>query len=189
MASEKIINTILLVISEIYRIADSHSTQLYKKSTLWQPIRGMQKKLNKFNPNTITTALRRLEQNGVLLFCYKDNLKYYRITKQGMKKIENLRRERGIEEMEIVRPEKWNGRWKIIIFDIPDSKKNIRDILRETLKRLGFYSIQESVFIHPYASIKQLEEIRDYYNVARYVKIIGTDFFEDNGKIKKFFGL
>lgn len=41
----------------------------------------------------------------------------------------------------------WDGKWRIIVFDIPEAKRLIRDLLRERLKRWGFTQLQKSVWV------------------------------------------
>src|SRR3989344_4682297 len=43
-----------------------------------------------------------------------------------------------IDEMEIKKPAKWDGEWRIVIFDIPERFKKAREALRKKLKDLGF---------------------------------------------------
>lgn len=41
----------------------------------------------------------------------------------------------------------WDGKWRIIIFDIPEDKRLIRDLLRQRLKKWGFAQLQKSVWV------------------------------------------
>jgi len=67
----------------------------------------------------------------------------------------------------------WDGSWKIIAFDIPESKKRERNIFRSLIKRMGFIGIQNSVFIAPYADFEQLANLRVYLKIEKYIS-----FFE-----------
>jgi hypothetical protein len=46
---------------------------------------------------------------------------------------------------------KWDKKYRVVIFDIPEKKKKTRDWLRQELLMLGYKKLQESVFIgkHP----------------------------------------
>lgn len=67
----------------------------------------------------------------------------------------------------------WDGKWRIVMFDIAEIQKRKRDYLREKLRELGFGMLQESVFITPHDIIKDFSE---------YVESIGlrdsVDFLE-----------
>jgi hypothetical protein len=45
---------------------------------------------------------------------------------------------------------KWDGKWRVIIFDIPEMSRRDRDFLRRELKWIGFVELQKSVWIFPY---------------------------------------
>ena len=44
---------------------------------------------------------------------------------------------------------KWDHKWRIVAFDIPEELKEKRDALRFVLKRAGFVKMQQSIWIHP----------------------------------------
>lgn len=43
--------------------------------------------------------------------------------------------------------EDWDGKWRVVIFDIPEQKRLIRDLFRRNLKKWGFKYLQKSVWI------------------------------------------
>ena len=81
--------------------------------------------------------------------------KYIEITSKGLDKVTDY----SIDDLEIVRPEKWDSRWRIVIFDIPERHKSGRDVLRGTLARLGFEKIQESVYAYPFECTNEIAKI------------------------------
>ncbi len=44
----------------------------------------------------------------------------------------------------------WDGKWRMVFFDIPEDKRQYRDYLRNTLKLIGFKKVQGSVWIYPH---------------------------------------
>ncbi|MCX7955598.1 MAG: CRISPR-associated endonuclease Cas2 [Patescibacteria group bacterium] len=52
----------------------------------------------------------------------------------------------------------WDGYWRLVIFDINETAKSIRDGLRKKLKQLGFSMWQESVYITPHPIIDEINE-------------------------------
>lgn len=52
----------------------------------------------------------------------------------------------------------WDKKWRVVIFDIPERKRNQREGLRRKLKELGFGMLQESVWITPFPIANELEE-------------------------------
>ena len=87
------------------------------------------------------------------------------------------------------RQKKWNGKWYMVFFDIPESQRNKRDYLRKFLRNVGFYQFQKSVYIFPFECEQEIEYIRNIVESAKYTKYIIADKIEDEDKIRKFFNL
>src|SRR3990167_665435 len=97
-------------------------------------------------------VLSKLKNNGWAEKVKKENEIFYRITQKGEQefdKILNPLREAG----------QWDGRWRLVIFDIPESKRHIRDQLRRSLDKLGMGILKSSVWISPHNIKKEIEEI------------------------------
>ena len=90
------------------------------------------------------------------------------ISKNGEKRamIEN------INTLKIARPKKWDGYFWVVLFDIPEKRKRIRDTLRFHLKKMDFYELQKSVFVLPFPCVKEIKFIAEYYNIRKYIRII-----------------
>lgn len=84
---------------------------------------------------------------------------------------------------------KWNGKWFMVFFDVPEIQRNKRDYLRKFLEKLGFYRYQKSVYIFPYECEKEISLIKKIVKGARYMKYIIAEKIEDEEKIKAFFKL
>lgn len=84
---------------------------------------------------------------------------------------------------------KWDGRWFIVFFDVPENQRNKRDYLRKFLKRIGFYPYQQSVYIFPYECEKEVLLIKRITESAKYLRYIIAEKIEEEEKIKNFFNL
>lgn len=91
------------------------------------------------------TALGRLFANGMVTFEERDGNRYARITEKG-KRVLQMETERVV----MTKKRKWDKRWRIVIFDIPERRKRVRDRLREFMSSYGFVRLQDSVWIYPY---------------------------------------
>lgn len=91
------------------------------------------------------------------------------LTEKGKKKILSFE----FDRVAIRKPKLWDGKWRIVIFDIPESKKAVRDALRRKFKSLGFYQWQKSVFIHPFDCLDEIEFLIEFFQIRPYVR-----FFE-----------
>ena len=96
---------------------------------------------------------------------------------------------RALGELKIPKPERWDGIWRMVIFDIPDRHKWARDGLRHRLKTLGFWRLQESVFVFPYPCDEELQFLCSLYNIGDYMRIIETPTIIHDRDLKEYFGL
>lgn len=51
----------------------------------------------------------------------------------------------------------WDGYWRIVVYDIAETKKQLRSRLRKELKKLGYKFVQKSVWVSPFSSEENLE--------------------------------
>lgn len=134
------------------------------------------------NKRALRNAVYNLKRKGLLKIVNKQGKKFLELTAKG--EIEKLMSLASIE-----RPAKWDGQWRIMIFDIPESSREKRNLLRSLLKRNGFYKLQASVFISPYPlnkeAIAYLRETRLY----EFIRIIRANAIDDDKDLRKKFSL
>ena len=82
------------------------------------------------------------------------------------------------QDLEIVAPEKWDKKWRLVIYDIANDKKDRREILRNKLDTLGFLKLQESVYVFPFECKNEINLIKNMYLLAPYVQYIVADRIE-----------
>jgi DNA-binding transcriptional regulator PaaX len=76
----------------------------------------------------------------------------------------------------------WDGKWRIVLFDVPEQKRPIRDYLRNVLKRHGFVEFQRSMWVWPYKLPAFLTKLLSDPQMRRYTRAITTydiDYDED----------
>lgn len=85
---------------------------------------------------------------------------------------------------------KWDKKWRIIIFDIPQELNKERVKFRRKLKWLGCEMIQESVFVFPYPCEVEISNIAKNLGVADHIDIILAESpgFREK-EFRKFFNL
>ncbi|MEI7424878.1 MAG: hypothetical protein WCK10_02045 [Candidatus Staskawiczbacteria bacterium] len=91
------------------------------------------------------------------------------------------------EEMVIEKKNNWDGKWRYVIFDIPEKFKSGRDALRQKIKKLGFYELQKSVFVFPYECNDEVEFIIEFFGIRKYVRYGTMDLIDNDVYLKKFF--
>jgi hypothetical protein len=64
-----------------------------------------------------------------------------------------------------------DGKWVMVIFDVPEKNRRSRDLLRSILNNLGFKIYQKSVWISPFDVSEKLEKALQMYDLDSFVKI------------------
>ena len=85
------------------------------------------------------------------------------------------------------KPKSWDGKWRIVIFDIPEKDRLFRDILREHLYRLEFFKLQQSVFVSPHPFEKPILDLVSVYAAEPYVRVITAIKIDNVARLKKHF--
>jgi len=92
------------------------------------------------------------------------------------------------EEMRIAK-QNWDGKWRVIIFDVPEKSRWGRDLLRTKLRNLGFYELQKSVFVFPFECKNEIDFIVEIYNIRKYVRYGILEFVDNELHLKEIYGL
>lgn len=77
--------------------------------------------------------------------------------------------------------------WKIIIFDIPETKRQVRNVLRSKLTSLGFKKWQNSIWISPYTLAPEIEEELNELAKHFFIRLIRTTEINETDDLEKMF--
>ena len=94
-----------------------------------------------------------------------------------------------IDEITIPNMNSWDKKWRIVIFDIPEKFKKSRDALSRTLKRMGFYQLQKSVFVHPFECRTEVDFVVEFFSMHKFVRRILAENIDNELDIKTKFNL
>lgn len=117
----------------------------------------------------LARALKRLRENGFVDFV-DDNKLIFRLTDKGKDKaiLANL----------LIEDKKWDGKYRIVIFDIPEKRRVTRDILRAKLKGWGFIPWQQSVWVTKKNCTIPLRTFIKQVGIKDWVRVIESDNVE-----------
>lgn len=135
----------------------------------------------------IERALKTLEKRKIIFFEEKENKILVQLNEKGkpiilkysIKSLINFKK----------RNKKWNGKWFMVFFDVPEIQRNKRECLRLFLFKLGFYPYQKSVYLFPYECEKEINLVKKIVEGAKYIKFIIAEKIEDQEQAKIFFNL
>jgi phenylacetic acid degradation operon negative regulatory protein len=115
---------------------------------------------------TVSRSLRTGDIEKVL----KNGDVYLRLTSTGTKRVH-----RDFPILSLTR--KWDKRWVIVVFDISEKSKSVRNNFRNKLKSLGFGMLQESVWISPLAIGEDMREFIDSIGLSQNVFVMEVSGF------------
>ncbi|OGG01525.1 hypothetical protein A2Z33_00625 [Candidatus Gottesmanbacteria bacterium RBG_16_52_11] len=108
---------------------------------MWRANREADEFLQSFNYESIKNALTNAKRAGLVRKSRTHSIP--RITEQGLRRLRSLMPFYDSKRM-------WDGRVYLITYDIPEKSRTKRNLLRESLIRIGCGKLQESVWITPY---------------------------------------
>ncbi|MDP2649118.1 MAG: hypothetical protein U1D26_03970 [Patescibacteria group bacterium] len=130
----------------------------------------------------VTRARRHLFRSGLLTTNEKGLV---RLTPKGKKELERIEARERLQE----KPRSWDGRWRVLIFDIPEHRRSLRVRLRRTLLSVGFMRLQDSVWIYPYDCEDFIVLLKADFKVGKDVLYMIVDELEGDARMRENFGL
>ena len=130
----------------------------------------------------ISQAFSRLVEKGLIA---KDREGHFKVTTKGERIIES---QLHMEQL-VKKPLRWDGKWRIVIFDVWERRRATRDRLRIMLERNGFVKIHDSVWVHPYDCEELFIFLRTNLSLGRSVLYIVAEEIEQDEWLRTHFRL
>lgn len=130
-------------------------------------------------------AVKYLEYRKKLKIVKRGDSLFLRLTKRG--KLEALLTR--LARLDIKREKKWDGKWRLVIWDIPESSHQQRNKIRYFVKNLGFYKLQLSVFIRPYPLPSTAVAYLRESGLIKFIRFLRIDQLDDDEFLRKHFHL
>lgn len=137
---------------------------------------------NKKDLYAFNRSIKNMADLGLLETKKSDNEIYIRITAKGRQKLTSLK----LENKKGLVSKNWDGRWRIILLDLPENRKSERDSIRYLLKKAGFVCLKNSAWISPYPFEHLFENIKKDLKLTNEIIIITTNSV-DTASEKYFF--
>ena len=134
----------------------------------------------------VNDTLERLAYRGLVTFEFYKGRKVARITSIGKK---YLAYEQERVALKLKKGKRWDKRWRIIIFDIPEYRRGTRDKLRLTMRSAGFYRLQDSVWLYPYDCEDFMALVKADLKTGNAILYMVVEKIENDQKIKAYFAL
>jgi|SRR3989338_8084217 len=126
----------------------------------------------------ITRSLKGLREAGLIEHISSPQNEYARLTSEGKKKVHSLE----LDSDTTLVNTSWDGFWRIILLDLPESRKSERESLRYLLKKAGFVCLKNSAWISPYPFEHLFMNIKKDLGLTTEMMIIVTQFIDEETK-------
>lgn len=132
----------------------------------------------------VRDTIYRLQKRGLVRKVVKKHGVYLMIAERG--KIEMARI--AIQQKQ---KEKWDGKWRLIIYDVSEARRADRDFLRFQLKWIGFLELQKSVWVCPYDIT---HEVQNFIQLCRVyllgdVRFLVVEQLDSDRDLRRYFKL
>ena len=132
------------------------------------------------------TAASRLAIKGHVRFVEKNGTKRMEITETGRRAITLEEQKAALAAQH---GKRWDKRWRLVMFDIPQNRRRDRDRLRSEIQACGFLRLQDSVWIFPYDCEDLVVLLKADMRIGKDILYAIVETMENDGWIKKHFGL
>lgn len=124
-----------------------------------------------YNNKQLYGSLYNLKRTGLISISQEAGKTVIKLTKNGKEKVLKYK----LEDLIIRKPKRWDKKWRIVIFDIPEKYKQGRDAFTLKLREIGFIQLQRSVWVCPYECEDEIDFIKELYEIRPFVRIITAD--------------
>ncbi|MCR4284363.1 MAG: hypothetical protein NUV64_03590 [Parcubacteria group bacterium] len=130
-------------------------------------------------------SIDRLKRGGYIEFKKRNGRVFVSLTEKGKEKL--LKYQLG--ELKIKKSKRWDRKWRIITFDIRESRRGVRNTLRRELVNLGFIKLQNSVWVYPYDCEEVVIMLKSYLRVGKDILYVVAERIENDKWLKQEFKL
>jgi CRISPR-associated endonuclease Cas2 len=139
----------------------------------------------KYRPkNYLNKRIQLMLQNGLIQKIKKNGTDYLILTEKGGRK---LNKYKILENKKV--PQKWDKKWRVLIFDVWENRRNNRNMLRKEIKNYGFIKLQQSVWIYPYPCNEFIELLKTDLKFGKNVRYMIVQKIDNEKNLLKIFNI
>src|SRR3990167_8974616 len=127
-------------------------------------LKSIPKELRAMDKGNLYRVIKEFEEDRLVSYKEEKNGKVTMVlTELGKKRALSFQ----LDEVSVKWPVRWDRKWRLVFFDIPEKKRAARDALRMKLKDLGFRELQKSVHISPYPCKDEIDFLVEFFEARR----------------------
>src|SRR3989338_9084978 len=129
----------------------------------------------------ISSSAIKLVKRGLLKFKNRS----YQLTTKGEKALRRWE----LSNHRLRKPKKWDSKWRMIIFDIPEKKRRVRKQITLLFNQAGFHRLQDSVWVYPYDCEDIIGLLKTDFGIRKDVLYVIANEIENDRHLRYEFGL
>lgn len=135
----------------------------------------------------VAQALASAKRSKLIILREEEGKFIVELSERGRRKIKEVQ----FQSLKIPTPPEWDKKWRLVIFDIPETKRGklARQALVEKLRILGFVFLQKSVWAHPYPCENEVRLVAENFGVSRFIHIVVAESISNDAKLHSRFSL
>ncbi|HEY5600722.1 MAG TPA: hypothetical protein VIK81_01395 [Patescibacteria group bacterium] len=142
------------------------------------------KEWEKFNLWRLKQVLKRMQNSKYVEIVTQRGVPVVKITDKGKEKLLKY----DLQNLQLDQS-KWDGRWRLIIYDVGKDKKRQVDTFRRTLNNLKVLRLQRSVYLTPFKCEDEIEYLKQVFDLDEEVQVLLIRSLDNESTYKKYFGL
>ena len=115
--------------------------------------------------SSLAAAIARLRQGGLVQIKSKRSDILVKLTKLGKESLNDFNLD----------DQPWDGKWRLVIFDIPETQRAVRDLFRRRLKDWGFRNFQQSVWVTKKNVTGKMRKLINKLEIDDWVAVIESE--------------
>ncbi len=139
------------------------------------------KKKRNFN-YYLNQKTQKLVKDGLLKIDTENGKQFLSLTPKGERKLLYYQ----ITEK---KKQKWDDKWRVVIFDVWESARSKRNLLRNEIKDFGFIQLQRSVWIYPYSCAEFIELLKTDLSFGKNIRYMVVEKLDHDENLRKYFKL
>lgn len=130
--------------------------------------------LKKYKPDQVKRSLSYLHKRKLIGIGQEGDKTVIKITEKGRDRLLKFR----LEDLQIKPMKKWDKKFRLVIFDIPEKFRYARQVFAAKLREIGFVLLQKSAWICPHQCLDEIEFLVGVYAIKPFVRVVTIDASE-----------
>ena len=145
--------------------------QAVRVSDLKEEVVGKPSKKAPTETYAVSRSLKNLAETGYIQTLDSEHDEFARLTPKGRQKLASIK----LDSRNSLTNTNWDGKWRIILLDLPENRKAERESLRYLLKKAGFVRLKNSAWVSPFPFEFLFQNLKKDFGLTSELMIIVTD--------------